>query len=288
MLPDVACVIVFFNPVDSAIDMVATLARHPYPLVVVVNNASPGQIKALKAIDRVHVIHNPCNLGLATALNQGMGLAFNEIGARYVVTFDQDSVPDPSLPHQLALEWEAEGSPRVACLGPALVDRKTADGRYAYDQQDHGGEHRPRTIPTSGTLFTYDAWRDVGPMLEPLFIDGIDHEWCFRAYDRGYRVAVSQCVTLLHDMGDTGVTFMGRYKPIHRSPVRHYFIIRNTVYLCSLDYVPRQWKASEIFKTVRRIAVYLAVSTDRVRSLRLMCRALRDGFSGRLGPCPIQ
>jgi len=288
MQPDVACVIVFFNPAASAIDTVTTLAGHPYPVVVVVNQASSGQVAALATLDHVHVIENPCNLGLATALNQGLGYAFDALGVRYVVTLDQDSAPDPSLPQRLVLALAEEGFGRVACIGPVLVDHKAIDGRYAYDQQSDCATSGPRTIPTSGTLLTLEAWRDVGPMLEPLFIDGIDHEWCFRAYDKGWRVAVSRQVTMLHDMGDAGIRVFGRFKPIHRSPIRHYFIIRNTVYLCSLDYVPKKWKISECFKTLRRLAVYLLVSTDRAKSLRLMCRALRDGFSGRLGPCPIQ
>lgn len=288
MQPDVACVIVFFNPAASAIDTVATLAGYPYPLVVVVNQASSRQIVALAALDHVHVIENSCNLGLATALNQGLGFAFDVLGIRYVLTLDQDSVPDPTLPQRLALALGEEGYSRVACIGPVLVDRKSMDGRYTYDQQSDCTKSGPRTIPTSGTLFTHEAWRDVGPMLEPLFIDGIDHEWCFRAYAKGWRVAVSRQVTMLHDMGDAGIRVFGRFKPIHRSPIRHYFIIRNTLYLCSLGYVPAGWKLSELLKTLRRLVVYLLVSTDRAKSLRLMCRALRDGFSGRLGPCPIQ
>lgn len=288
MLSEVACVIVFFNPTDASIDTVATLAGYSFPVVVVVNQATPAQVSALNALDHVHLIENPCNLGLATALNQGLGYAFDALGARYVMTLDQDSVPESSLPQSLALELEAQESGRVACLGPMLVDRKSMNTRYAYDPQVGIDKLEPRTIPTSGTLFTREAWREVGPMLESLFIDGIDHEWCFRAYNRGWRVAVSRQVTMLHDMGDAGIRVFGRFKPIHRSPIRHYFIIRNTVYLCSLDYVPKKWKISECFKTLRRLAVYLLVSTDRAKSLRLMCRALRDGFSGRLGPCPIQ
>jgi rhamnosyltransferase len=288
MLSEVACVIVFFNPTDASIDTVAALAGFPYPVVVVVNQASSKQVAALMLLNHVHVIQNMSNLGLAKALNQGLGFAFDELNVRYVIAFDQDSVPEPSLPQSLAFELAAAGSDRVACIGPVLVDRKSMNTRYAYDPQAGIDKLEPRTIPTSGTLFTREAWREVGPMLEPLFIDGIDHEWCFRAYSKGYRVAVSRDVTLLHDMGDAGIRFMGRFKPIHRSPIRHYFIIRNTVYLCSLGYIPKSWKLSELLKTIRRIAVYLAVSADRIKSLRLMCRGLRDGFSGRLGPCPIQ
>lgn len=287
MLPRVACITVFFNPNELSIEMVRRLAAAQYPVIVVVNQAEPSQIAPLGVLPNLHLIQNLSNLGLARALNQGLGFAFDELNVPYAIAFDQDSTPDPSLPDALADELSADHSGQAACIGPILVDRKSANVQYAYDQKPHN-LRSPRTIPTSGTLFTRDAWRSVGPMLEPLFIDGIDHEWCFRAYGRGMRVAVSNRVTMLHDMGDTGLRVFGRFKPIHRSPIRHYFIIRNTLYLCSLAYVPTGWKLSELLKTIRRIAVYLLVSTDRTRSLRMMCRAIGDGLRGRLGPCPIQ
>lgn len=287
MASDIACVVVFYNPAPAAVDSVQTLARAGYPVVVVVNQAAPARVAAMTGMANVHVIQNPGNLGLATALNQGLGLAFDELHVAWAVALDQDSTPPASLPRDLATALEAEASGKIACIGPTLVDRKSDHGRYAYDQSPEP-TGSPRTIPTSGTLITREAWQAVGPMLEPLFIDGIDHEWCFRAYDKGFKVAVSPQVTMLHDMGDTGIRVFGRFKPIHRSPIRHYFIVRNTLYLCSLGYVPTGWKVSELLKTLRRFAVYLLVSTDRLRSLRLMCRGVLDGFSGRLGPCPIQ
>lgn len=285
-MPNIACVIVFFNPTALSMHTVSRLAAHAYPVVVVVNKADDAQVVALAGLAHVHVIQNAYNVGLATALNQGLGFAFSELAVDYVVAFDQDSVPDLTLPQQLAQELEADDSQRLACLGPMLVDRKSVNAAYTYDQQKNLSLG-PRTIPTSGTLITRDSWHNVGPMLDDLFIDGIDHEWCFRAYAKGYRVGVSRHVAMLHDMGDTGVRVWGRYKPIHRSPIRHYFIVRNTLYLCSLAYVPAVWKMSELLKTVRRMVVYLLVSTNRMKTLKLMTRAVQDGVRGRLGPCPV-
>ena len=68
-------------------------------------------------------------------LNQGLGFAFDQLAVDYVVTFDQDSTPEIGLPSALvqALEAEAEAD-HVACLGPRLLDRKSAHASYAYDQ----------------------------------------------------------------------------------------------------------------------------------------------------------
>ena len=89
-MSDVGCVIVFFNPTALSMHTVEALAEHAYPVVVVVNQAESAQIAALSALTHVYVIENGCNVGLATALNQGLGFAFGELGLNYVVTLDQD------------------------------------------------------------------------------------------------------------------------------------------------------------------------------------------------------
>ena len=129
------------------------------------------------------------------------------------------------------------------------------------------------------------AYQAGVPMMEELFIDGIDHEWCFRAWSKGYAVRVSNRVTMLHDMGDASLNYFGRYKPVHRSPVRHYYVVRNTLYLTRLAYLPLGWRLRELLKTPRRIAAYVLFSSDRWRTVRLIAHALCDGLAGRMGAC---
>jgi rhamnosyltransferase len=88
---------------------------------------------------------------------------------------------------------------------------------------------------------------------------------------------------MIHDMGDIGINYWGQYKPIHRSPIRHYYIIRNTLYLVRLTYVPIRWKLVELLKTFRRIMAYLVFSSDRLASVRLIFLGIFDGLCGRLG-----
>lgn len=282
----IACIVVFFNPTQEALETVHRLAAYGYFVVVVVNQAVPDTIQLLQLAQGVHPIINASNLGLATALNQGIALAFDQLNVDYVTLFDQDSMAESTLPLALASEFEGFPSNTVACIGPMLRDRKDLSATYAQNDLEFLGR-MPATIPTSGTLIPLQAWRDIGPMLDSLFIDGIDHEWCLRAKHKGYQIRLSRTVTMVHDMGDASVKVLGRYKPIHRSPIRHYFIVRNTLFLASLDYLPLKWRLVELAKTVRRIAVYLCVSSDRPKSFKLICRAMADGLRGHLGPCPV-
>jgi rhamnosyltransferase len=172
-------------------------------------------------------------------------------------------------------------------MGPMLVDRKDLSATYAQNKLEFMGK-MPSTIPTSGTLIPSAVWRDVGPMLDDLFIDAIDHEWCLRAQNKGYQIRLSRNLTMIHDMGDASLKVFGKYKPIHRSPVRHYYIIRNTLYLMHLDYLPIKWRIAEFAKTIRRVLLYLVISSDRIKSFKLIGYAILDGLRGRLGPCRIK
>jgi len=283
---NISCVIVLFNPDAGVVDVAKGLAQFGYHVILVVNAAPQSILTVLEAIQGATVVINPQNIGLASALNIGLKQGFDQNQSKFVALFDQDSQPENSLPIQLAQELTEHQSESVACIGPQLTDKKQAEATYT-DNNRLLDPRVPRSIPTSGTVIPKEAWLSVGPMLDALFIDGIDHEWCFRAYSKGYRVLVSEHVQMLHNMGDLGLNYFGSYKPVHRSPIRHYYIVRNTLYLVKLSFLPLQWRAIEFLKTLRRMVFYAAVSSNRAKTLKLMVRAIGDGLMGRLGACPI-
>ncbi len=283
---NISCVIVLFNPDAGVVDVAKGLAQFGYHVILVVNAASQSILTALEAIQGTTVIVNPQNIGLASALNIGLKQGFEQNQSKFVALFDQDSQPETSLPMRLALELLEHQAESVACIGPQLNEKKQAEARYKVNNRLLD-PRVPRSIPTSGTVISKEAWLSVGPMLDALFIDGIDHEWCFRAYSKGYRVLVSEHVQMLHNMGDLGLNYFGSYKPVHRSPIRHYYIVRNTIYLMKLSFLPLQWRAIECIKALRRIVFHTAVSTNRAKTVKLMGRAISDGLVGRLGPCPM-
>lgn len=278
----IASVIVLFNPEDMVIKTIQSLAKEGVGVVVVVNAATEDMLQKISQIQGVVVIDNGSNIGLAKALNLGIVCALEKLGARLVALFDQDSIPPPRLLSELSSEFIDAQLPNLACLGPRLLDIKLASASYV-ENNYQSSTSMPRSIPTSGSVISREAFYAVGPMREDFFIDGIDHEWCFRAYSKGFVVKVSDRAEMIHNMGDLGVNFFGQFKPIHRSPIRHYYIIRNTLYLIKVSYVPITWKITEILKTIRRFVAYLFVSIDSASSLRLMLLGMLDGISGRLG-----
>lgn len=279
----IAVVFVLFHPKPSVLGQIAKFVEAGYTIVVVINQADISiQARLLEMGPQVQVIVNAYNFGLATALNQGMAEVFQIHSIRYVILFDQDSVAKVDMPVKLAEEFEGLKRYRLACIGPKLIDDKQQ--RSAYRRHNRQADVlKFKTIPTSGTLISATAYKAVGPMLDSLFIDGIDHEWCCRAYSQGWQVAISATSSMNHNMGDVGLNLLGEYKPLHRSPIRHYYIIRNTVYLLKLSYIPIKWRAAEFLKTLRRIVTYMIISTDRAKTFSCVARGIHDGFKGQLG-----
>jgi rhamnosyltransferase len=99
----------------------------------------------------------------------------------------------------------------------------------------------------------------------------------------GLKVYVDNKIEMKHNMGEDGMDWFGVYKPIYRSPVRHYYIVRNTLAMFRIQYVPMRWKTQEFLKLIRRIIFYVIFSNNRVQTLKNIIQAFSDGLSGKMG-----
>lgn len=272
----IAIAVVLFNPSAGDVDNLRRLAGWGVQVVAIVNAIGEAERARLPSGGGLSIVVNPSNLGLACALNQGVGAAIKG-GARYVLMLDQDSRPTAGMLDRLAAAAaaiESEGR-ALACVAPSLRDRKdvASDGDEAATEIANG-----LTFATSGTMLTRRAWRDVGPMWEPLFIDGIDHEWCFRARSAGFETVLVREAVLEHDMGDAAINLMGRFRPVHRSPIRHYFIVRNTLWLAGKRHIPIHWRLSELAKLTYRVPSYMVFSNNKKKTAGNIAAAFADGI----------
>jgi rhamnosyltransferase len=272
----VVTVVVLFHPGCDDLLNLTQMAGWGHEIVAVINACDHALAIRLPTSPRIFYVCNDANVGLARALNQGLDAAV-ERGAEFVLLLDQDSRPDPTMRERLttiAIQFQTAGR-RIGGVAPTLVDHKMANANVGLSNPDRASNG---TLATSGTLIPRSAWLEVGPMWEDLFIDGIDHEWCFRARSLGFETVTSTAILMVHDMGDGAIDFFGRFKPVHRSAVRHYFIVRNTLWLSGRRYIPFRWRASEVAKLIYRIPAYLFFSANTLHSARNMVHALSDGL----------
>jgi rhamnosyltransferase len=277
----ISCVFVLFFPNESLCDTLKLMLENNYTVIAVINGVAKELLLKLKSIDKLKNIINTENMGVATALNQGIKLALENKSINYINLFDQDSLPDFDLPLKLANELKQMGESKYASIGPKLIEIKSPNLKY--NQYYSRRKKSFLTIPTSGKLITRSSYFSVGPMLDALFIDGVDDEWCFRALYKGFKIGKSNNIEMIHNMGDSGFNYFGKYKPIHQSPIRHYYITRNTIFLSKAEFIPFAWRFKQLFKMLRRILFYILISENRKITIKLILKAIIDGCNNRLG-----
>ena len=297
----VAAVVVTFHP-DECVDERLAKIRREVGRMVIVDNGSPADIRQTletwAVVNRATVVANTENRGLAAALNQGMAWCEAE-GYEWIVTFDQDSTPEPGFVQALVATAESFADPaRVAVVGAHTFDEQTGREdrwlrstwfgfrRVYCEGSDLSGV---TFVITSGSLTRIRAWRGLGGFDEGLFIDYLDHDLCLKARRSGWDICVSAKDRLAHNLGSKReVVVAGRtIRPTFHSAVRHYYMMRNRILMWKRYgwRYPHWWLFDLVFGTMNTVRVMLAEDA-RERKLFAMLFGLWDGLCGRRGPMP--
>lgn len=289
-------VVVTYHPNFEVLSALLDAIKSQLDSVVVVDNGSGGNLVGW--LDRyhsqgVHGVFLGTNAGVAVAQNTGIDWARRR-GAEYVVLFDQDSLPAPDMVHQLIRACQAKQAEgiSVAAFGPRYIDERNQNRPSFVRLVGLGTEkslcESPKELVlsdfviSSGALIPLATLDDVGGMMDCLFIDQVDIEWCLRAKALGYQSYGVCAATMYHSLGETPIKFLGR-KLLHHSPLRHYYIFRNAVRLLFKAYIPIGWKLLFIRTLVLRFVFYSLMVTPRMNHLNMMLRGIWHGLRGRMG-----
>ena len=137
-------------------------------------------------------------------------------------------------------------------------------------------------VVTSGSFIPISVLDDVGPMLEVLFIDFVDIEWCLRARAKDYEIISFPKVEIAHYLGDSSVSFMGTNYPIH-SPLRMYYYFRNAIYLYRLREIDWNWRLVDATRNLFRFLFYMLFVKDRSKYFKYIIKGYYHGFIKKLG-----
>jgi len=300
-LPRVVAVVVTYQPdVTLTAPLLHALADQCAAVLVVDNGSEPARGERLRAACEAtgaELIELGRNEGIARAQNIGITRALDD-GAGAVLLSDQDSLPAPDMVERLldGLDRATARGRAVAAVGPVSTDTRSATEQMVYVSRTWGPRRaRPEEsrdglveaafLIASGCLVTAAALRDVGPMNEAWFIDHVDLEWGLRARRAGYALYAVTEARLDHELGDRLAKIPGRAQEVHvHSPVRTYFISRNTVLLVRSGLMGWRWSVGYVVWLLKYVAFNVVVPAGRLRRATLMARGLRDGVLGRTGP----
>jgi rhamnosyltransferase len=298
----VAAIVVTYKPdANSLQQLVAALLGDQLTTIVVDNGGGCQWLGEWIDVASFHLVEPGKNLGIGAAINAGIKVA-EKLGATHVITFDQDSGPNPGMVRHLLNEFEQQSvrGCKLAAVGPLFVDpRQSPPVTHPFIRLSiFGSGHRYCTskselIPvdcliTSGCLMSLAALRDVGPMDPDYFVDYTDIEWCFRARSRGYKLMGVCGVSMTHELGHGMIRRVLGLNLIEYAALRRYYYFRNTLAVASLNYVPWRWKCRLVIGSMLRLVTLPwapRASPDLLAMERRMAlRGIRDALRGVRGP----
>jgi len=277
----ICAILVTFNPkIIDIKNSLETLIPQVNQFIIVDNGSNKKVIKELKSLTKKTglLIKNNENKGLATALNIGVNAAI-KFKNQWVLTLDHDSVCSSNMIKKMFNAMEVSNFKNVGILAPNYTTKKG----LVYKQKN--ACIIPTTI-TSGQIVSSETFSKIGFYKEDLFIEGIDHDFCFRALSRGIQTLLIPEVVLKQRIGVPIVkNFFGKKIIIsNQKPERYYYLFRNRIYLYkNFSILVPKWIIRNIFMNIGVIIKIILFEKKRLKKILMILKGIIDGISNRFG-----
>ncbi len=281
----IGATVVLYKPELHKVNLLIESTINQVDFLTIIDN-SPTKNIIEHVSDKVFYHHYPENVGIASAHNLGLKELISN-GCEYVMLLDQDSsIADDQVFRlsSLLVASKLEERPLVA-IGPRIIcsfSERSVKPRVQREIAKYDELVCVTQIISSGMMIDTSKLELVGFKDENLFIDGVDHEWCWRAKTKDYMVAIAENVEMVHRLGDARKKFAGvTYKV--GSPIRLYYQFRNILLLIRRGYVPNYWKARNICVLPIRFFANSLLQEHRMARTKYMLQGLWDGLFGKNG-----
>ena len=281
-------VVVTYHPEPTVFEHLTAFRSQADGLVVVDNGSKLEEIESLRRESErtgFRLIENGENRGIAAALNTGIRWAI-ERSYEWVVLFDQDSTIPEGYLDALFASVESETDPEmIAIVAPQYRD-PLQDGLYRSRCSAQDGT--PLEIMTTGSMLPTWIFERCGWFEEALFIDQVDHEFCFRVRELGYRPLVCENVTIDHLPGSPrGLKLLGiKWISLNDySPERRYYQTRNGLIIARRykDTYPLWSRKTRYEILLKNPLKILLAETRQWEKLVNVVRGVVDAYVGRMG-----
>lgn len=292
----IVAIVVLYNPEINKLEKLLYEVNAQVDKIIVVDNNSSNTI-SIRFDERndLQYLRLDKNFGIAHAQNIGIEKALKQ-SADFIVLLDQDSIPSSSLINKL---MDAFSDNNVAASGPYYLDPRNHQSSF-FVTEKNGLPYRytPAEIINrssltldvafliaSGTMIRASVLKNIGAMRSDYFIDHVDTEWCFRARNAGYQIVGSSAVAIEHSLGDEvkRVWFFGWRQVSYHSPLRDYYMFRNTLLMIKDTQMSFIWKAHFVWRLVQFSVYFLTFAPLRKERLKKMTLGLLHGLKNIRG-----
>lgn len=271
--------IVTYNPDINRLALcIEKITQNNHRLIIVDNGSKNVESikKIIYEIKSVSLIENKINYGVAKALNQIFGKAQIH-GCEWVLVLDQDTIiPDNLIERYKQVVYENRADLAIIC--PLIHDESTNITWPVL-----GGDESERYVEkciTSASFNSIKMWERVGGFDENLFIDEVDHDYCYRVRKEGGKILLVNGVIISHIIGNSkAYTILGRTIIVrNHSAFRKYYITRNMLI------IDRKQHGKITIRTMAHCVLFLmkimVFENDKKKKILASCKGIRDGVRG--------
>jgi len=218
---DICGVIVLYYPDDRVVENIMTYAKSLDKLYIIDNSDQPSSFMITKFPCETVLLSSGKNKGVAAALNLALEQASND-GYKWMLTMDQDGSFEAHELAQLLKRKDTLSLDNILLISP--VHKKS----FSIQKSDCHYEE-VETVMTSGNLIYVQHAKEIGGYDTRLFIDEVDHEFCFRGLSKGYKVISLSSSYVNHQLGKSYIK-NGKQIRLY-PPERLYYMARNYLFL---------------------------------------------------------
>jgi rhamnosyltransferase len=221
--------------------------------------------------------HDYENKGIAARLNFITELSRDE-GYQWLLTMDQDSSFSKGVFQKYLTSFNNFNKSDVAIFG---VNFSPAISPIVDDPIE------VISTITSGSLVNLELNKEIGKYNEDLFIDLIDAEYSYRAIALNYKIISFRNIILNHSLGyiqyGRSLKNFRKTPRILHSPVRIYYIVRNSLYmLYRFPDLPVQAR-KDIKKCLALLKNNLLYHKERLSVIKYTIKGFCDFKKGKMG-----
>jgi rhamnosyltransferase len=288
---DICCIVVAFNPdLEQLCKVIESILQWSQRVILVDN--TPNTSYCADVLDKydLDIIQLRENIGIGAAQNIGI-LKAASLGCDWIVLSDQDTLYPEN--YGLLMKSRLQMYENACAIAPTFIDVHRSDEAIIKAKVPawHGWQKisPPGRVfdlyeaAASGLMLKVSSLQYVGLMNEQLFIDWVDFEWCWRARAAGFRVLGASDIKVNHSLGIGAISLGGKFVNV-RPPIRHYYIVRNCIYLAIYsNFLNIFIRIRLLFKSLIFIAGYSLLFSPRLVNLYSVIAGFKDGVLGRLG-----
>ena len=212
-------IVVLYNPTSREIENLKDNINRT-DLAIIIDNSSDNHYSIIKShlpegCQWIYRSYSE-NIGLCKALNVGIDILYQN-GCSWALILDADSVVNKNIVSVYKSFLEINDCKTIAILVP--IHNFGRSKKKTYD-----GELEVKRSMTSGWFINIEIFMKEGKFYEPLFVDGLDHDYCYRVKRDGYRIIQCGRAMIQHNPGhEYQVKILGKsFKMGKDSPLRYY------------------------------------------------------------------